>query len=106
MSRQGVAYRKPIADRPAQLATLLLFTADYVIVVGCFAHVDVYHDHFFERAYSRSYNLFRIVFCAYLFWLVYLGRARIDRDRSLMPRLAPQAAEKANIAGGPSPARN
>ena len=73
MSRQGVAYRKPITDRPAQLATLLLFTAGYVMVVGYFARVDVYHDHFFDQAFSRSYNFFRIVFCAYLFWIVYFS---------------------------------
>lgn len=73
MSRQGASHRKSITNRPAYLATLLLFAACYVMVVGYFAQVDVYHDHFFDPAYSRSYNFFRIVFCAYLFWIVYFS---------------------------------
>jgi hypothetical protein len=90
VSRQGVAYRKPITDWPAQLVTLLLFTAGYVIVVGYFAYVDVYHDHFFDQAYSRSYNFFRIVFCAYLFWIVYFsGRGVLLIIRDATEELSP-----------------
>jgi hypothetical protein len=55
------------------LATSILFSAGYATVIGYFAHVDVYHQHFFDPAYSRSYNLFRVVFAAYLFWIVYFS---------------------------------
>jgi hypothetical protein len=54
-----------------RLAVAVLLTAPYLLVVAYFAEIDVYHRHFFEP--SRSYNLLRVVFAGYLFWLVYFS---------------------------------
>ena len=58
----------------AQLAiTAVAFAGLYVFVVSYFAYVDVYNAHFFDPNYSAPYNLFRIVFAVYLFWIVYFS---------------------------------
>src|SRR4051794_1026051 len=51
----------------------MVFTALYLLVAAYFAYVDVYDTHFFDRSYSGPYNFFRIVFAAYLFWIVYFS---------------------------------
>jgi hypothetical protein len=55
--------------RTAAFACLL--TLVYVLAVGSFDFLDVYHRHFFEPQYSIAYNAMRAVFTGYLFWMVY-----------------------------------
>lgn len=51
------------------IAFVLLFCT----IILYFKRVDVYHHHFFDRAYSALYNLCRLLLAAYLFWLVYFS---------------------------------
>jgi hypothetical protein len=54
----------------ADLTTAVILTGSYLLLIAFFAYVDVYNLHFFDAGYSLSYNLLRVVFAAYLFWIV------------------------------------
>ncbi|HKF95838.1 MAG TPA: hypothetical protein VKB96_14850, partial [Gammaproteobacteria bacterium] len=64
---------------------MAVFTGLYLLVLGYFAYVDVYNAHFFDPNYSRSYNFFRIVFAAYLFWIVYFSGRTVLKFFRLEP---------------------
>jgi hypothetical protein len=68
--------RTPL-QKTAEASRLALFVAPYLLVLWFFASVDVYHRHFFEPRFSLPYNAARIVFAAYLFWIVYFSGAAI-----------------------------
>ena len=55
------------------LLAWLLFVAAYVLTLAFFDAVDVYDEHFFETGYTLPYNAFRVLFAAYLFWLIYVA---------------------------------
>jgi hypothetical protein len=57
----------------ADLATAAILTGSYLLLTAYFAFVDVYNLHFFDADYSRTYNFLRVVFAAYLFWIVYFS---------------------------------
>jgi hypothetical protein len=48
-----------------------VFVGGFLAVLFFFNFIDVEHNHYFEAAYSGVYNAFRIVFIAYLFWIIY-----------------------------------
>src|SRR5262249_48236111 len=54
------------------LLAWLLFVGAYVATLAFFDTVDVYNEHFFETGYTLPYNAFRVLFAAYLFWLIYV----------------------------------
>src|SRR4051794_5398535 len=64
-----------LAKRPlrADFATAAVLTGFYLLLAAFFTYVDVYNRHFFDAGYSRSYNFLRVVFVAYLFWMVYFS---------------------------------
>jgi hypothetical protein len=47
-----------------------LFVGGFLAALAWFSFVDVYNQHFFSGAYGAVHNVFRVVFTAYLFWLV------------------------------------
>lgn len=56
------------------------FTAGYVLVLGYFNFIDVYHNHFFDKHYAVIYNVMRLVFTFYFFWMTQLpGRLLLER---------------------------
>src|SRR4051794_19018567 len=68
MGRWGILAKRPLRG---DLATAALLTGFYLLLTAFFTYVDVYNLHFFDAGYSRSYNFLRVVFAAYLFWIVY-----------------------------------
>jgi hypothetical protein len=84
----GASGRRPSASFAAQMLgsrsvgdCLLygLFVGGFVGTLAFFAAVDVYESHFFERSYAAIYNVFRLIFAAYFFWLVYVvGRQALS----------------------------
>jgi hypothetical protein len=54
-----------------------IFTGLYGLVIFFFVYIDVYNLHFFAPRYALPYNLARIAFTAYLFWIVYFSGATI-----------------------------
>src|SRR5882762_11679921 len=54
-----------------------LFLGGFVAVVAYFNFVDVYDNHYLQRGPGGIYNAFRVVFIAYLFWLIYLTAHRL-----------------------------
>jgi hypothetical protein len=49
-----------------------LFVGGFGGTLAFFDLVDVYDKHFFQSSYAAIYNAFRLIFAAYLFWLVYV----------------------------------
>ena len=58
----------------------LVFITGYILVLGYFYFVDVYHDHFFDKNYVIIYNFMRFAFMFYLFWIIQLpGRLLLEK---------------------------
>ena len=47
-----------------------VFVVGFVATLAYFNFVDVYDNYFFRSDHSAGYNVLRVVFMAYLFWLV------------------------------------
>ena len=54
------------------ILSLLLFAGGFLLLVGSFGSVDIYHQHFFAQGPAIFiYNLSRVVFAFYLIWIIY-----------------------------------
>jgi hypothetical protein len=63
-----------------QMPAFAAFVGFYVVVVAWFKFVDVYHFHFStDGILVIAYNLFRVVFIFYLFWIIYTPGAFLVR---------------------------
>jgi len=95
---------KALAWKPgprASLATSLLWVGGYVAVVAYFASVDVYNVHFFDASYAPVYNLLRVAFAVYLFWIVYVsGRVLVAATCGDMPDCGPVEAAALGFFAG------
>ena len=58
-----------LAGRPVSFVLYGLFVGGFVAVILFFRVVDIYGEHYFQSGYSAVYNVFRVVFAFYLFWL-------------------------------------
>ena len=63
--------------RRAILLRFCLFLGGFIAVVAYFNFVDVYNNHYLQRGLGSIYNAFRVVFIAYLFWLIYFAGHRL-----------------------------
>jgi hypothetical protein len=63
-----------------RIGALAAFVGCYLIAIGWFKLVDVYHTNFSTSgALVLAYNLFRIGFAFYLFWIIYTPGALLVR---------------------------
>ena len=69
------------------LSGYCLFLGGFLAVLFYFGFIDVYDNRFFARGDTGIYNTFRVVFVAYLFWIVYFTGQRtllfVAGDRSV-----------------------
>src|SRR5882762_4130407 len=57
------------ASRPARVVGFVAFVGIFTTVLAYFGLLDPYRSHFFLSGQSAIYNIARVVFAAYLFWL-------------------------------------
>jgi hypothetical protein len=90
-ARAESANRRPHAAlrmTSRQILPSLVFLLGYAVVIFFFAQIDVYNKHFFDASYSAAYNIGRIIFGIYLFFILYVTGDDIIylcRRRSPMP---------------------
>ena len=71
---------KCLAERRALIICFVLFFSGYATMIGWFKYVDVYHAHFADTGLLIfAYNLFRVLFVFYLFWMVQAAGAMLLR---------------------------
>jgi len=53
-----------------EFAAYAVFLVAFVATLAYFSFVDVYDNHFLRSDHSAVYNVFRVIFMMYLFWLI------------------------------------
>jgi hypothetical protein len=85
--------REPTRMRRCSVAWMMIYLAGYVTLLAWFKWVDVYHSQFATTGLTIAiYNVFRVAFIFYLFWIVHavgtiMLRLFVNRDRiGVLPR--------------------